>query len=308
MIDISTGTKKVLATKKTVYPQHINRISALDDPCLRRLYYMRKAWDKKTLPSDNLQGIFETGKELEPTIERIAIEVGLASEPPWRIVGKQVTTNDKLLNEYQISGTIDGLLQVKKNDEWQTVGVVDTKTMSPNVYPRLNTYFDLARYGWTRGYRGQLMLYALAHNLENCFILAVNKSNLYDMKFIEFPVDMEYCDKLLSKAKEINEAIEYDIIPEKINDPNVCPNCAWNSYCCPDFVTGKDFDISTNEDLESALNTIEELQPIADEYNSYCKIRDSFLIKGRNTVCGKWLILWKQTSDGKWRKSITNNQ
>ena len=78
-IDISTGLQAVLKSKKKTFPQHVNRISQLDDPCLRRLYYARHDWDKATETDDGLQGIFETGNVLEPIIERIASEYGIAA-------------------------------------------------------------------------------------------------------------------------------------------------------------------------------------------------------------------------------------
>jgi hypothetical protein len=316
-IDITTGIKAVLGRKKKVIQQHVNRISALDDPCLRKLYYMRHDWDKAVETKDDLQGIFETGTILEPVIERIVSEVGQASNPPFRIVGSQTSTNDNLLKEYQISGTIDGFLQIK-NGEWQTAGVVDIKTMSPNIFAQVNDYNSLSRYPWTRKYRGQLQLYALAHNLETCFILLVNKSNLYDMKLIEFPLDMTYCDNLLEKAKTINAAIESETPPDGINDPDECPRCQFCSFCCPSYSTGGNVELCNNAELETVLDRMAELKPAIDEYNELESTRDSLLVKGQDWVCGKWLIAWKQITkvfkpqpakDGyervEFRKSIT---
>lgn len=293
-IDIQSGLAAVLESKKTTYPCHVNRISALDDPCVRRLYYMRHDWDKAEPTDNGLQGIFETGNLLEPIIERIVSEVGLASNPPWRIVGTQTATNDELLKQYQISGTIDGFMQVK-NGDWQTVGVVDIKTMSTNIFQTINDYSSLLKYPWTRKYRGQLMLYSLAHNLETCFILLVNKNNLYNMKLIEFPLDMDYCEGLFQKAARVNRAIKDEAPPEKLNDPDECPRCKFASLCCPDFTTGKDVQINDNAELEAILNRLEELDPQASEYAELEKQRDACLTKGTDTVCGKWLVTWKKT-------------
>ncbi len=156
-MDIS-GLKEVLQRKKKTFPQHVNRISSLDDPCLKKLYYMRTAWDKATEISDYVQGIFATGNILEPVIGRILSEIGEASTPRWRIIGAQMTTYDALFKQYQISGTIDGLLQVETADGWVTIAVIDIKTMDPNVYRMINDYESLGRYSWTRRYRGQLQL------------------------------------------------------------------------------------------------------------------------------------------------------
>lgn len=317
---ITTGINAVLKRKKKVIQQHVNRISALDDSCLRRLYYMRHDWDKAVETADSLQGIFETGNILEPVIERIVSEVGQSSNPLWRIVGTQTSTNDNLLKEYQISGTIDGFLQVyNEQGQWETLGVIDIKTMSPNIFPQVNDYASLGRYSWTRKYRGQLMLYALAHNLENCFILLVNKSNLYDMKLIQFPIDMSYCDSLLAKANLINEAVKREKPLLGVNDPDTCPNCQFFSFCCPEYSTGGNLQIVDNAELESVLERMAELEPTAKEYDELTATRDEMLTKGQDVACGKWLITWKKiikqfkaqpakesTTREEWRKSIVS--
>jgi len=324
-IDIQSGIRAVLHRKKKVFQQHVNRISGMDDPCLRSLYYARHDWDKASAIDDGLQGIFETGNVLEPVIERIVSEVGLESTPQWRIVGTQTSTNDNLLKEYQISGTIDGFLQIKdperikdNNSGWVTLGVVDIKTMSPNIYPRINDFESLGRFPWTRRYRGQLMLYALAHNLEMCYLLLDNKQNLFEMKLISFPVDMAYCDNLLEKAKIVNEAIETETPPVGISDPDTCPKCKFFSFCCPDIVTGKDLQVIDNDELAAVLDRMAELEPVEKEYCELEKQRDALLIKGQDVACGNWLVIWKKiiknfgASPAKeaftreeWRKSIT---
>lgn len=313
-IDITAGLKQLLGSRKKLYPQHVNRISALDDPCLRRLYYMRHDWREATPIDDGLQGIFETGTILEPVIERIVLEVGMASNPRWRIVGSQTPTDDSLLKKYQISGTIDGFLQVEIDGKWVTLGVVDIKTMSPNIFPAINDYRSLNRYPWTRRYRGQLMLYALAHNLDRCFILLVNKTNLYSMKIIDFPLDMEYCERLLNKAQAVNEAIETETPPDGINDPDECPRCRFYSFCHPDLTTGGNLIVSDNEDFEAVLERLAELKPTAKEYADLEKTRDSMLVQGQDVACGRWIITWKKViaeykarearNVEQWRKKI----
>lgn len=314
LIDIQSGLSSVLKAKKKQYPCHVNRISQLDDPCLRRLYYMRTAWDKAAPIDDRLQGIFESGNLLEPVIERIVSGVGMASTPRWRIVGSQTPTNDALLKENQISGTIDGFLQIQGDSGWETMGVVDIKTMSPNIYNTVSNYDSLCKYSWTRKYRGQIMLYCLAHNLDTCFLLLVNKSNLYDMKLIDFPLDMAYCDELLAKAKKVNEAIEWEQPPQGINDPDECQDCRWFSHCCPDITSKGNLQIVNNDELTAILDRMEELKPLEKEYAELEKERDALLVKGQDIVCGRWMVNWKKLTvnyaakeasvSEQWRKKI----
>lgn len=295
--DVQSGLSNYLSHKKKRYPCHVNRISALDDPCLRKLYYKRANWADAEPIDDGLQGIFETGNVLEPVIERIVSEVGHAADPPWRIVGAQTPTNDQFLKDHNISGKIDGFLQRENptTGKWETLGVVDIKTMSPNVYRGIKGYQSLTKYPWTRKYRGQLMLYALAHNVERCYLLLVNKQNLYDMRLIDFDIDMDYCERLIQKADAVSEAVEKGEPPAKINDPDTCERCEYRSLCMPEYQLGSDMEISDNEELEGILERLAELEPVEKEIKDLKKQRDAMLVKGQNVSVGKWLITWKKS-------------
>jgi hypothetical protein len=84
-INIVGDVTKLCESKIEVWPCNSNRASMIDDPCLRKLVYYRTRWDKQVPTGTGLQGIFETGKELEPVIERILSEAAAASNPKWRI-------------------------------------------------------------------------------------------------------------------------------------------------------------------------------------------------------------------------------
>jgi len=311
---IEEALQKILKEMKSPRPCHVNRISQLDDPCVRRLYYYRAEWEKMPEIDDGLQGIFATGNLLEPVIERLLSQLGEVADPAFRIVGTQTPTRDNLLEEHQISGRIDGFWQVRENGQWFTKGVVDIKTSNPTIFSSLSDYESLSKYSWTRKYRGQLMLYALAHNLEHCVLVFVNKTNLYDIKLIEFDIDMKYCDELLEKAKQVNAAIDNNSPPEKLNDPDECPRCPFNAICMPEYVTGEDVHISTDSELEGVLQRLEELIDVEKEIKSLEKRRDTLLVKGRNMIVGPFLILWKKVKGERkpspggsyeyWRKKI----
>lgn len=310
----------VLETKSPPYPQHVNRISSLDYPCERQLFYQRTAWDKAAPRSPSFQGVLETGTVLEPVIERILSEIGEAHDPPFRIVGQQMPTNDALLKKYQISGSIDGFLQEWRHEtfevngvkigraRWDTVSVCDIKTSNPNVFRSLDGYESLGRYSWTRAYRGQLSLYALAHNLEQCTLIFVNKANLFEIKIIHFPLEMEYCERLLQKAERINLAVECNEPPEGINDPDKCPECPFLAICCPSYSTGGSLRVVDEPELEAILDRLGELSEVSGELKDLEKQRDLMLVKGRDIVVGQWMVTWKQSSNGAWRKSITRMQ
>lgn len=305
-IDVQSGINHILDKKKKPRPISSNHCSSLDDPCLRRLYYRRTAWEKATPVDTGLAGIWATGNKLEPVIETIIQEVGMASTPRWRIIAKQVETRDTLLDEHNITGTIDGLLQVEIDEVWTTLGVIDIKTMSPNVFPNINCYADLQRYSWTRKYPGQLQLYSLAHNYEHCFILFVNKQNLYNMKLIDFPVDMEYCDNLLNKARAVNLAVKTETAPDQINHPDQCTDCQFAALCCPSYSTGGAISIEVCEELETVLDKLDEFDDTRKDIKDLEKRRDFLLVKGRDIVIGRHIVTWKQAINGTWRKKIVS--
>jgi len=311
---IEEAAQKLLETNRKIYPCHVNRIGQIDDPCLRRLYYYRAAWDKAAPISADLLGIFATGTILEPVITRIASEIGEFAEPPFRIVGAQMPTRDKLFDKYQISGRIDGFLQTKANGRWETKGVIDIKTCSPNIFDTLYNYESLVRYPWTRKWRGQLMLYALAHNVDKCFILLVNKSNLYNMRMIEFPLDYEYAEGLLKKAEQVNDAVQTQTPPEKLNNAEECPRCPFVTLCCPSYETGGNLQISEDNELEGILERLEQLGEIRNEIVGLEKARDNKLQNGQDLSIGRFLITWKKITSNYsaqptkqveiWRKKI----
>lgn len=313
-VNVSEAAASILRRKKRQYPAHVNRISALDSPCNRRLYYMRHDWGKAAPVPDSLQGLFETGNELEPIIEKIVAEVGRAAQPRWRIVGSQTPARDDLFREYQISGTIDGLLQIDVDGRWQALGVIDVKTCNPNIYQVLTSYDSLSRYPHTRKWRGQVMLYSLSHNLDRCFILLVNKTNLYDMRLLDFEVDMAYCDRLLEKAKQVNEAVETETPPEKINDPDECPRCPFVAYCKPEYQTGGNLQMIDNDELAAVLDKIDQMADAKARIKELEKVRDAMLTKGQDVIVGNWMVQWKKVLQNKkaqpahtveqWRKKF----
>ena len=293
-IDIKSGMDKFLAKKKQTRAVNTNHCSALGELCLRKLFYSRTEYDKAKPVGDYLAGIYKTGKLLEPVIKHIAQSVGMESVPQWRVIAEQTAVNDKLFRSYNISGTKDGFLQTRKDGfDWETVGVVDYKTMSDNVFKSINDFDDLKRYPWTKKYIAQGNLYALADNVEGCMLVCINKQNLGQMKLIWIPLDMEYCERLLSKAEAVNKAVDTKIPPEKINEPDVCDACTFKSICCPEYTATGGLEILNNGELVDILDELDELDDTRKHINNLAKRRDALLEKGKNVVIGDYVISWK---------------
>lgn len=303
MINLAPAIAKVMATKKRAYPCHVNRISSMGHPCERYLYHCRADWDKaKTIP-DSLQGVFDQGKTLEPIlVAYFNTQVGPNCDPPLRIVGQQVTTADSLLAEYEISGSIDGFLQIFLIDGktgvgfWEAIAVVDIKTAGQNPYRGYCDLQSLHAHTWSGGYIAQSMLYSFAHNLDKCVLFFVSKSNIYyEWKCVEFEVDYGYVEELLQKARRVNDAVKAKTPPEaKINRPDYCKECRFKHICMPDLEIGTETKIITEPDILSAVGTFQRLKPVRAQCNAVEKQVKEMLVAGQNAVAGDYVIEWTE--------------
>ena len=289
---IEKSVEEILGEKRGNRPCHTNRCSQLGDPCERRLFYHRTAWDRAVPISTGLAGIFETGNELEPLVERHLSEIGSRAKPRFRIVGQQQTTRDALFDAHKISGTVDGFLQVQTDNQWRTVAVVDIKTANPMIFESLDGVDSLSNYPWMAKYRAQLMLYALAHDLEWCVLVFVNKSNLWQFKTVVFPLDYGYAESLIRKADRINEAVENNEPPPKLNQPAECGRCEFAHICMPELVGSGTLEISTDEELEELLLERESLQEANKRWNQIDGILKKRLVPGTDLAVGSFVIEW----------------
>jgi len=299
----------------TPYPVRSNWASRLGDKCLRRLVYYRTRWEILPPVSPGLQSIFETGSEMERIVVNRLNRIGENGDPAWRLVQLQHELNDKMLQDHQIGGRPDRFLEVQDgSNRPQVLGPVEIKTMDPNIYRTIQTVDSLNRYEWTRKYMAQLQIYMLGTNYEQGFFLLINKSSWYDFKLLPVQLDYEYAESLLEKAKAINGHVQNETLPDKLNDPDVCPGCPFEAICLPEYTPPEGLVIDDSGELEAILDRLYELKPIVAEHKDLEKQRDALLKKGQNISTGKWLVLWKKIEGERkpspggpytmWRKKI----
>lgn len=321
MIDLAPAITKSLAPLKGTYPCHVNRVSMIGHPCERYLYHCRVDWDKATTRSDDLQGVFEQGKTLEPIlVAHFNTQIGPNCDPPLRITGQQVTTADDLLRQYEISGSIDGFLQIfdervgsyrpaVATPTWHTVAVVDIKTAGQNPYRGYYDLESLKKHTWSKRYIAQLMLYSFAHDLEKCVIFFVDKSNIYaHWKAVEFDVDLGFVEELLQKAARINEAVKTKTPPEgKINRPDYCDQCDFRHICMPDLQIGAETKVITNPDIIGEIREFVRLKPLRAACDAAEKRMKGMLVAGQNAVAGAYMLKWTKVTTRKgsyWKLKI----
>ena len=147
-----------------------------------------------------------------------------------------------------------------------------------------------------RRYLGQLQIYELGSNFEQGWFLIFNKANLWDYRFIEYPLDYTYTELLVKSADAVNRHLKAKTLPAKLNDPDDCPKCPFASICMPDYTAGGNLQISEDTELEGVLFRLQDLSELKQEVKDLEKQRDAILIKGQDIVCGLFMVLWKKTS------------
>jgi hypothetical protein len=315
--DIQADIERELRSQARVSSHKENWASDLGDPCERKLYYYRTEWDKLEPADPRLQGIFNTGHEIEALAIHNFNAVGMRSTPKWELLKHKFKLNDALLSEYRISANPDVGLWVKEfpTRPGKIIGPVEIKGFTPAVFDRVNVPKDFERYSWAHRYRPQLTIYELGTNSETGWWLLVNKANHWQTKLIELPLDLEYTEGLLQKARRVNVAVDSGEPPAKINDPDVCPSCPFASLCCPEYTTGRDFEAVDNAELSAILDRMGELEETSAELKDLEGRRDRLITKGKDILCGKWLVRWKRIEGTRkpskggpytsWRKKIT---
>jgi len=316
MLNVAESVKDLAAKNRKTWPAKSNRASAIGYPCLRKLVYMRTAWDKAAPISESLAGLFQTGNELEPVIERILSKAGQAGTPPWRIVGSQTVIKSEILEQYEISGHVDGILQTYDGQRWEDYGVADIKTSNPNIFQSLDGYDSLSRFPWTESYISQLSIYAKGMNQKRCVLIFVNKANLYDVKLIEWDLDEAFVDELLAKARRINEHIRSNTLPDKINRQDICGRCEHAAHCLPELEATGNLQVLADDEIADMLDRRSILEAAKREFDALERDLKKRLIEGQDVICGTHMISWKQVKKHMkateardleyWQKKITS--
>lgn len=302
-----------------------NTASSMGHPCIRHLIYLRTAWDKAAPTNVGLAGVYQTGNELEPLIERILSAAGQAASPRWRIVGSQQELRSELLEEVDISGHPDGIIQVETAGQddvvhealiWKNYGVGDIKTASPNVFNNLHDYDSLKKYFWTEGYKSQLSIYAKGTNQKRCVLIFVNKANLFEVKLIEWDLDEKLVEELLAKARKVNDHIRTKTLPDKINRPDICGRCKFAALCLPELEATEGVTIVADDDLSELLDRWAELEPAKKEFDGLDRKLKKQLVGGKDIVCGNHMVKWTHVqkkgftvaATEYWTKKVTSLQ
>lgn len=306
-----------LLERSKAYPQHTNRISSMGGPCERLLTYNRTHWQEGGGIDTGLKGIFQTGNELEPVIERIIGNAGRNAAPRWRIVGGQMPIVDKFFASHQLTGTIDGKIQIEFDQaSWIDYGAADIKTCSQWTFDRFTYPSDLRRDKDHFGYKWyvQLTLYAFGLNLDRCVLLMVNKNNLFVVKAIEWNIDYDLVEEMVQRADRINFAVEAwrengddSMHPPKLDRPKVCRNCKFAHVCNPTLEYEGNA-IFEDDEAEALLDAKFALENDAKQHHSVCSQLKDVLPLAPVLIVGDYVVKAKQRKDGVWVRKYSRKE
>jgi CRISPR/Cas system-associated exonuclease Cas4 (RecB family) len=256
---IISDVNETYEKKRKVFPCTSNRASSIGDACIRKLVYYRTEWSKQQLPSIQLQKIYEEGNNQEEFVKKKLMEAG------YIINEAQRSIIDNLLKKYNISGHIDFFIT---KDEQKPI-LCEVKSMSPNIFTHVDTIFDLDKYPWTKKYYSQIQIYMFASDEEQSLLILKNKST-GDMKILDVSLDLNHVESLLKKSEEINNCVENQTLPDRIENRSLCEKCDFQHICMPDIINDSAAIIDDPE-FEEKLQLREELKQFDSEYKEIDK-------------------------------------
>lgn len=242
-------------------PARSNWASQLGKPCDRYHVFNRLDWNlAEPLPATVARS-FTIGREFEKLWIRQARNV-------FTIYDEQVPIEWR---KYQISGRLDGRIEVDLPGGERSVIPFEIKTMHPFWWGRFNEddpdawkkFFESAFY---MAWPGQGQCYMLSANEEQILFILINKANLRE-KFITVPLDMEYAETLVARAERVNECVRKEQRPGPIEySEKVCGICPYFKVCYPNR-TFTEAQWINDEDLVAALNIVEKNKSAKLEYD-----------------------------------------
>ena len=273
------------AKKIRVTPCHTNRASEAGHPCERYLVLHRLKWHDAKLHDVKLQLIFDEGNHQERILLRDLEEAGV------QIIEQQ---RDYHWPELQLTGHLDGKAVLSPTE----AAPIETKSMSPHIWERVNTLDDLlySDKPWLQKYPAQIQLYLLLANAERGFLILKNKST-GELKEIEVRLDLTYAESILKKLERVNAHVAAGTVPPAIPyDEDVCDRCPFFQTTCLVEVRRTALELSDDSELAEKLQRRETLKDAAKEYDTLDK-EIKTAVKGLEKVaCGNFLILGKEVS------------
>lgn len=276
--------------KQNNYAPSGNRSSSIGHPCIRYLVYARTRWNEAAPLNRGTLEIFEEGNDQEATVNRWLLDMGFRlnmvdqSFPP---------------NEWQLTGHIDGIL---KDPDTGECFPVDIKSNHPNIYATIDSVDDFHKRPWMKKWYYQFQCYLMLLEVYQVFWVLMKNKSMKQIKVIEIYKDEAAIKEIKAKCKKINRHVKKKTLPDKINDLETCPGCAYSHICLPELKRDS-IQIANDPEFLANLERREALEPAAKEYEKIDKAvkKTTKNTEGDRFICGDFVLEKKTYS----RKGFT---
>jgi hypothetical protein len=286
--------------KRSVWPQNSNRSSTINHPCLRYLTYSRTHWQVQSLPSLNLQYVFEEGNNHEKTVLRLLEDSG------FTLIEQQRAFS---FEKFNITGHLDAKIVVSDNPQDHAIPL-EIKSSEPYFWSKVESSQDFAnsKKVWHINYLGQMQMYiASTYGIEGeelgkikCKVpdgmgIMIIKNKLNGrLKQVNFVNNDDFLNDILHKATIVNDHVKNETLPDAIEpDENICGRCNFKSLCIPEVSFDEVLSIEENQYLLGLLEERQAIMPVYRRYNEIDK-EVKLNVKGKsNSLLGQFHITGK---------------
>ena len=287
---ITAAREKALMKDQGPWPKNQPTASDLS-ACARETSLAILHWQERPGFTPEVLGRLEAGRDAEPRILPKLTAYGfevVEQQRQFELKGKS--------GAVILRGRIDGLMA------WQGQRIpFDLKTISPMIYPRMNTVEDLLAHPFFSKWPRQLWAYEYLTNSETGFLLLEDLQGHW--KMIDIPMDWGRMETILQQCDDAVEAVEAvqrhgtaeaEALPPFASDPATCRRCwAFGRLCTPPLEY-QGLTVADDPEMEAKLARRAELEGPAKEHETLDKeIKER--VKGKDgLVIGPWLIQGKE--------------
>lgn len=287
----------VLKNQKPPFPVRSNWASKLGHPCARHAVHARLDWASRPPVSVTSEMIFRGGELLEQTMAKNYLEAA-----GYKIVRNNERPDDKtkLFDQLLIGCKLDFVVEAPPPAAFRFP--IEVKTMQGHYFDKLDTIEDMlgSPKVWHQCYPAQLILQMLGGDFEYGMFLMINKAN-FDVKHIWVHLDYSFAERLLQRAKLINDHVAKGTYPDRIKyNPDICGSCDYSRVCLGD-VERKELIVIDNAQLVEMLRKREELKKAKADYETIDEaIKEYFGGKEQQALVAEFVVRTMKRKRGEY--------
>ena len=273
---------QTLSEKIKRYPRKNPILSDIGE-CDRQICYGVLNWEDKQIHNEELQALFDEGKEQERRVLRDLQDMGfevMLSQQPVTVYGK-----DKII---LATGMIDGAIRFNGQKF-----AFEIKFMNPNTFNIIKSVEDFDRKPYLRKYIRQLQMYLFGNNMEQGFFLIVDGRGHWKM----FPIFLDYvmCEWILQRLEKNYEAIKAKALPDRIAySSELCDKCPFMQICLPD-INREGIELLDMDEFDSKLTRRAEIESVAKEYKELDEeVKEEAKKVGKDFLTNGFIVQFKK--------------